>query len=289
LCSQYQVQGYPSIKVFSDKGKVSDYKLERQASAIVRFATDQLPNQVVRIKDTTALANFLQEGSQIPHVLIFSSKADVAPLLKSLAVSYKGRLSFGIVKQDAKEIVAKYSIETFPKILVLKGEEEPVVYEGSISPEELSTFIAGFAGESVAQEAAPPPPPKARPIKTVLEVSYEEVTVDNIDTVCQGLCILGFVDVESTEDKRTVKADQQHILDGILSSFKSDGKFKFGWVDKLTQKGLVEKFSLAPDQPALLVFNGKRQRFAKSEHFNHKSCFTMIEHVLTGDATYSSL
>jgi len=255
----------------------------------VRFATDLLPNVVVRIKDTTSLAKFLEQTPEIPHVLLFSSKTEVSPLIKSLALSYKGRISFGQVNQDTKEVVAKYSVDTFPKLLVIKGDEEPVAYEGAINPEELRKFVAGYADETEVQEEMPaPPPPRVRPAKIVTSVSYEEVTVDNIDKVCQGLCILGFVDVESADDKRTVKTEHQQLLDEVLYRFKLDGKFKFGWVDKTSQISLSQKFSLT-DQPALLVFNGKRQRFVKADTFDFKSCGKMIEHVLTGDAQFISL
>jgi len=289
LCQQYQVQGYPTLKVFSEKGKVTDYQQERQAGAIVRFATGNIPNHVVRIKDLTSLAKFLNENSAIPHLLLFTSKDETAPLIKSLSVSYRGRVAFGQVKQDIKDVVEKYSVESFPKIFVIKGLEDPVVYDGAISPDELHSFVAQHAGETVAPQEEPTPPPRTRPSKPSTDVSYVEINLDNLEEVCPALCVIGFVDVETIDDKRTVKPDHQHVLEQVLSSFKSDNKFKFGWVDKVTESSLTQKFSLSPDEPAVLVFNGKRQKYVKSQDFEFKTIFKTIEHVLTGDATYTSL
>jgi len=59
LCGQYGVSGYPTIKVFSQKGKkVEDYQQARQAGAIVKYATDSIPNNVVRIKDVALWIHF---------------------------------------------------------------------------------------------------------------------------------------------------------------------------------------------------------------------------------------
>jgi len=289
LCQQYQVQGYPTIKVFSEKGKkINDYQQARQAGAIVRFVTDEIPNHVIRIKDLTSLASFLNENSAIPHLILFSSKGDTSPLIKSLSVSFKGRIAFGQVKQEVKDVVEKYNVESFPKIFVIKGLEDPIVYDGAISPEELHSFVAQHAGETVAPQE-PTPPPRTRPAKPTTEVSFVEINLDNIEEVCQALCVIGFVDVETIDDKRTVKSEHQQVLDQVLSNFKSDRKFKFGWVDKVTESSLTQKFSLSSDEPALLVFNGKRQKYVKSQEFEFKTIFKTIEHVLTGDATYTSL
>jgi len=230
----------------------------------------------------------LNENAEIPHFLLFSSKGEISPLLKSLSISFKGRVLFGHVKQDVKDVVQKYNVESFPKILVVKDAEEPVAYEGAINPDELRDFVAGHAGETVAQEPVPPPPVRARPPRSATDVHYVEVNEDNIETVCQGLCVLGFVDVETVDDTGVVKAEQQQLLDEILSRFKSDGKFKFGFVDKAKSK-LHQKFSLSSDEPSIIVFNGKRQKFVKIEIFEFKSAFKTIEHVLTGDAHYTVL
>uniref|UniRef100_A0A6B2L798 Thioredoxin domain-containing protein n=1 Tax=Arcella intermedia TaxID=1963864 RepID=A0A6B2L798_9EUKA len=288
LCGQYQVQGYPTIKLFSDKGKkVEDYQQARQAASIVRYATDSLPNLVQRVADTTALSKFLEANPSQPHVLIFSTKTEVSSILKSLAINFKGRVAFGQVPQSAAAIVEQYSVTSFPKVIVVTSDQERHEFAGTINGEQLKSFIGGFAGEASGAEAVPPPPPASKPKPKAVEQSYVEVTSDNIDTVCPSLCVLGFVDVEGTESEKTINADQKKVLDEVLSSFQKDGKFKFGYVDKSNAQ-LTSKFSLS-NEPSLIVFNGKRQRYIKSENFEFKTIFSTLEHVLTGDAHYTNL
>jgi len=289
LCSQYQVQGYPTIKVFSQKGKkVEDYQQARQATAIVGYATDSLPNNVVNVKDLASLNSFLAANSDIPHLLLFTSKSEVPPLLKSLSTSFKGRVAFGQVKEDNREIVQKYGVDSFPKILIIKGEEDPIIYDGAINAEELREFVVSYASETASSVPPPPSPPPVTRQKAQTSVSYVQLTADNLESECTGYCIIGFVDKDSGETPQ-VQADHKKLLDDIGNSFKKDGKFKFGWVDKKTEDSLVKKFSLDPNEPALIVFHPKRSRFVNSPAFEFTSAFRIIEHVLTGDAHWENI
>jgi len=83
--------------------------------------------------------------------------------------------------------------------------------------------------------------------------------------------------------------NRKKLLEDLGNSFKKDGKFKFGWVDKNSGDALVKKFSLNPNEPALIVFNQKRSRFVKSPAFDFTSSFRIIEHVLTGDAHWENI
>jgi len=121
LCAQYQVQGYPTIKIFSQKGKKIDkYEQARQAGAIVKFATDSIPNNVARIKDMGSLDSFIAGYPDIPHLLLFTSKTEISPLLKSLSTHYKGRIAFGQIHENSAEVVQKYSVDSFPKNFTYK-------------------------------------------------------------------------------------------------------------------------------------------------------------------------
>jgi thioredoxin-related protein len=278
------------LKCFLKREKnIQDYQQARQASAIVRHATDILPNLVVRIKDSGALESFLGEMADIPHLLLFTTKSEVAPLLKSLSVVYKGRVAFGQVKQEVTEVVQKYSVDSFPKIILLQGDAEPIVYDGAINPDELKQFVSSHASETVSSAPPPPPPQRRAAPKAGKDVSYIEFTVDNFESECTGYCIVGFVDTETTDTGRVVKAEQQKVLDYVLNNFKSDGKFKFGWVDKQSQDTLVSKFSVDSNTPTLLVYHAKRSKYVKSESFAEKDIFRTVEHVLTGHAHYTSL
>jgi len=136
--------------------------------------------------------------------------------------------------------------------------------------------------------APPPPPPVPRP-KPETTVSYVQLTADNIESTCTGFCIIGFVDTETTDEAKRVKADHQALLDKILESFKKDNKFKFCWVDKNSETSLVQKFSIDPSQPSLVVYNPKRTKFVRSPSFEFTPSFKIIEHVLTGDAKWEQL
>jgi len=55
-------------------------------------------------------------------------------MFKALSVAFENKLFFGIVKAEDTEMMKKYNVKTFPKILVVKAtERKPVVYEGEIN------------------------------------------------------------------------------------------------------------------------------------------------------------
>jgi hypothetical protein len=170
---------------------------------------------------------------------------------------------------------------------VIKSAEDPIIYTGNINAEELVKFVSEHASETVSSSPPPAPTPRAKPPTTKLE--YVQITADNIESICSGFCLIGFVDSDNTGETPQIQADQKKLLDDLGLSFKKDGKFKFGWVDKNSEYSLMKKFSLDPQTPAVLVFNQKRSRFVLSRAFEFTHAFRMIEHVLTGDAQWQNI
>jgi len=293
ICSKYDVKGYPTIKCFSEKGKnVVDYQQARQASAIVRFATEQIPDRIARVKDEAALEKFLEKNPERPHVLLFSSKPEVSPLVKSLAVKFGSKLLCGQAKKGVKELEEKYNVQSFPTILAITGENI-VTFDGAVSSQALGAWLAGLVGEEVdaapeAEPEEPKPKPKPRPTK-VVEKAFSEVDPGSIaDTCSTTLCVVGVVDAEG-EDTRVVKAAHKPVLDNVVEKWHRDGKFKFVWVDRSKAAELVQKFSLPTDGPTMFVYNAKRSKFALADSFDESATHRLLEHVNAGDVKYQQL
>jgi len=86
---------------------------------------------------------------------------------------------------------------------------------------------------------------------------------------------------------RSVKPDQNVVLTNILAKWNKDGKFKFVWVDRASSGEFGPKMGIAG--PSLVVYNGKRSKFAKSEAFDETAAHRMLEHVNAGDVKYQQL
>lgn len=105
---RYQIQGYPSIKVFAagvkDSSSVENYEGGRTASDIVQFALDRLaesiePPEVLEIVNSEVLKTNCEEKpicviSVLPHILDSgaSGRNKYLDILKSMGEKYKKKL-----------------------------------------------------------------------------------------------------------------------------------------------------------------------------------------------------
>jgi len=289
LCSKYDVKGYPTIKLFSAKGKnVDDYQQARDARTIMAYATSKLENHVMKMTKSNVDA-FFSKKEGAPHVLLFSAKGEVTPLYKSLAMKYKNSMVFGQVKSDETEIAQKYGVENFPALIVLKSKDDPAPekFDDSISPTNLVEFLEKFAPQGGAKSSsednaeAPPPP---RPKKVVKEITLEKATCDEINDKCKDkICVIGFSD---TADD-TIVPEQKQIFDHVIHKFKTDDKFVHMWVDR-NDCEYTQKFNL-PNNPAFVVYNNRRNKYIATKDFELNSIVSVIERVLTGDAVYNNV
>jgi len=163
LCSQYGIQGFPTIKVFYTKqGKDGadtftkipvDYKGERRAGAIGDFAVDRMTSHVVQLthgksnKGATGYEDFFAQGnSSMPKAILFTDKEKTAGLYKALSLDFKGRMR--LAEARGSTIAEKFAISKFPTILVIPPGKDAVAYDGSLKHEHLHKFLAQHALEA---------------------------------------------------------------------------------------------------------------------------------------------
>jgi len=153
----------------------------------------------------------------------------------------------------------------------------------------LNAWLAGMCGEEVpvTEEALKPKPP-SRP--KIVEATITETTGDNLKDICSAnLCVIGFVDITNDGTSHSVQPQQNAILTAVLTKWNKDGKFKFVWVDRAVHGDMTTKFGIATEGPSLVVFNGKRSKFATADSFTEVAVHRLLEHVNTGDVKYQQL
>ncbi|KAK9845433.1 hypothetical protein WJX81_006361 [Elliptochloris bilobata] len=163
LCSRYGVKGFPTIKVFGPEKQMNpytkkvgktptDYSGPRTAKALADAALAALLGaSVPALKGAEALAAFRGEGA-LPKVVLASAKAAPTPLLRSLALRFKGRLAFATVRDKDAETVAELGLESFPSLVVLPLDGSIVRYDGRLKAADLIAFL----GKHAAAQASTP-------------------------------------------------------------------------------------------------------------------------------------
>jgi len=159
LCGQFQVQGFPTIKVFpfgkerKQKNGPKDFQGQRTAAAMERAATDALlAVKVPAIKESGDLESFLNDEASLVRMLLFSSKKKAPTLLRALASAFD-MVSFGLVTEGSA-VAEELKVEAFPSILgYVQGSSEGVVYEGQKTFIELTQWVVSLAQQSQGQSA----------------------------------------------------------------------------------------------------------------------------------------
>jgi protein disulfide-isomerase A6 len=74
-CAQYQIQGFPTIKLFpaTKKRLPREYRGERTAKGLIDFAKDTLPMGARKVV-AEELDNYINEEPSRPKVILFSNK-----------------------------------------------------------------------------------------------------------------------------------------------------------------------------------------------------------------------
>ncbi|KAK8865691.1 protein disulfide-isomerase domain [Kwoniella newhampshirensis] len=112
LCAEYQIQGFPTIKAFprAGKGAAKDYNGERKRGALIEYAKTLVPDRVKKLradgKIDSVLQGFLDEKSDLPHVLLVHPSAPSIPFLwKVLAHRLSNKMHLGYVRDTASHAV----------------------------------------------------------------------------------------------------------------------------------------------------------------------------------------
>ena len=102
----------------------------RTAKGIADALTSALPaSQINKIKDTLSYSNFTT-ASTLPKVVLFTDKPKTSALYKSLSLQFKGRLAFAEVSSRASDVIQQQEVTQFPKLVVLRGDNEVEEYSG---------------------------------------------------------------------------------------------------------------------------------------------------------------
>ena len=133
ICKQNGVEGYPTLKYFSN-GKAVEYSKGRSQKDLVNFMLEQARPPVTRANTQAELDDFVKDASDI--VLIGFFDAEVVPAVFEKVAERLRVDDFSFASSSNVEIAGKFGV-TFPGIVAFKKFGEPhAIYSGSLENEE---------------------------------------------------------------------------------------------------------------------------------------------------------
>ncbi|EPZ34216.1 thioredoxin-domain-containing protein [Rozella allomycis CSF55] len=165
ICSEYNIKGFPTIKLFktntkkTTRAKVSKYSIDyqgpRKAKDIENFIKSNIQSFVKTLtskpteeKSSLAASKFFDDGknSDKPRIILFSDKASVPFLFKALSADFYKKAIFGFVSNKDDVLVNEFKVESFPTILFFKNSKDksPEIYSGEMKAKELKKYIKEY-------------------------------------------------------------------------------------------------------------------------------------------------
>lgn len=138
LCQEYDVSGYPTVKVFrGTESPPTAYSGQRKSDAIVSYMTKQsLPAVSVLDKDT--ITDFKTADKVVLIAYFDSEDKDSNATFSKVAESMRDNFLFGATSDAA---LIKEAGVTAPAVVMYKAFDEPeVTHSGKFDVEDLSTF-----------------------------------------------------------------------------------------------------------------------------------------------------
>ncbi|TQS35130.1 hypothetical protein Golomagni_04459 [Golovinomyces magnicellulatus] len=162
FCGSFGITGFPTLKISKPRktnGKpiVEEYQGARSVKDIVETLIDKIQNYVEKPSQEN-IDNWIQDADGALAIL-FTTKPKINPLLKALAIEFKGGIKFAHVQisESDKSIIDRFEIKKLPTLMLLKDGKESgrLLHDGEMKKDILVKFLS----------QAVPPNPDPAPLK----------------------------------------------------------------------------------------------------------------------------
>jgi len=281
LCARHDIKGYPTLKLFKNKGRSLDYQQGRDLGSLKRYVTGQIEDKVVKISNEEELSKFNEKLNNKAHALFYTEKDTPSLVLKYLSHYFDGSVVIGLLVKGFKA-----NAESAPYLLMTNTKEGTTTYTGEFNLAALKKYFSEITGVSTSSDKAEEKKPVPKPVPKVEVAAWKTIPSESLEEECKkSLCAIAFVDVDS--ETKAISAQHKSLMDESLEPFKRGSKLSFFYFP--TQDDLLlTKFKLPTNTPTVVIYNAKKQKFAHSA-LDTAAVKVLFERALTGDLTYNKL
>jgi len=295
FCKEQELKSFPVLRFYQeDKSEYEDFTGAAtceedcmEAEAMTEFVSDNLPEIVVPVNEAT-FNTFLQPAVEVPRFILVTKKESPTLLYKSIALRYKGKLTFGLLANPPDQLKQQLAVTRMPMLMVFFSQEGEIrggAYQGGFSWEEMTRwtdqFAAPFLEGGDAQKEKPEAGNFQTPTGPLPQISRAEGS--SFEELCGGkvgLCAVAFVDgMPGSEEKRN---EQIKVMEDVRAKM-GPSPIHFSWVDATCHAEFANSLDATPDKlPAVAVIAPSKQRY-----FMHVGKFMAAEIQATLEAVLS--
>lgn len=276
-----QVRLYPPTPLPHEDFPLDLTKIIGRASSFLKYYVTEVNNDNV--------AGFIGTELTLPKVLFFTENEGIPLTVKALSRNFNKKLSFGMVRKDASDVIKTYKVKKFPTIAVIKNNlKQPMIYDKEMTYKAIFDFLNFFSEQFATVESD-----KSGESKPWLFEPIPEMTDKSAGEICLSmekvLCVILFSPTKPEKDQlevmKRLKSEFENKLDKVAA-------YKFMWINSVKNDKWCQEFNV-PDAkvPSVRVFNpGRRKRFVAVEGaFSYEAIEKTLEKISGGDARFVQL
>lgn len=290
LCEEFTVYSYPTILYFSENSSESEEKYEdvKTPDKIFNYGAARMQN-FVRVVNKENYFDFILSNPTETKVILFTARKTTPPLLKALSKYFKGKLSFGEIRQGETELVKNFESNgdgnpiKFPSIMVLTDPDNyrGVNFEGAFKRDELNKFLREYAYQ---------PMQKKEKTATVYELNFEayhkQRNCNEADN--KNICVIKISQRESG-----IEEEDRKILEALTQNFVKDA-FKFFYINAKKYPHFWVSFKEEDHASDIIILKGKRKRYASiktgdDNRMNFQAIKDSLDNIISGGGSFKSL
>uniref|UniRef100_A0A5B7A3Z6 Thioredoxin domain-containing protein n=2 Tax=Davidia involucrata TaxID=16924 RepID=A0A5B7A3Z6_DAVIN len=139
LASKYEIDGFPTLKVFMH-GVPTDYYGPRKADLLVRFLKKFVAPDVALLNSDSGISEFVEAAGT--HFPIFVGFGLNESMISNLAIKYKKRAWFSVAKDFSEDVMVLYNFGKIPALVSFyPSYDERNIFYGPFEEKFLEDFI----------------------------------------------------------------------------------------------------------------------------------------------------
>ncbi|KAJ2179291.1 hypothetical protein EV181_005949, partial [Coemansia sp. RSA 532] len=129
LCARYNVQGFPTLKVFTEKRtkrgsrRAVDYQGARKASAMAKYARSMLPSLSTKLS-ADGLDTFVT-GTQLPKAVLLTERSKPGDLWRGVAAHFDRKVQLAHIVNPDSATLERLGVDKLPAIVVFPEHTDP--------------------------------------------------------------------------------------------------------------------------------------------------------------------
>jgi thioredoxin-like negative regulator of GroEL/DnaJ-domain-containing protein 1 len=278
ICEEFNVSKTPLIIYFPESSDDHEvYRGIKKWEDIFDFGAKKMQSFVRSINNEN-YGDFISENPSQHKVILFSQRKSTSPLLKALSKHFKGKLSFGFVRQSETELVQRFGIQKFPTVFVISEPDtfKGVAYDGPLTRDTLEKFLNQYAYSTKKVE-------KTLSIKELTSESYNKQKLCNEND--RNICIIYLSNSETLSGEENILLEsiaQKYINDPVKVLFVNSNKYIHFWVS----------FDASDKDSNFIILRGNRKKYIAilAEIANaQEKVTTMMDNILSGSGSFKKL